>query len=133
MNVVLEPNVYGLPIHLDAPPEVQVLRPDNSSRSMTLSLSPDGSYRGIYTDTPLAGPYLFSTEVSATSPGGSHVTRFRQLTGLIFYPGKTGGGGETGGGGRPGGGSEDCKKEVRVLIQKLGEIIERCCCKDHLP
>jgi hypothetical protein len=87
-----------------------------------LSPNPNGAYEGVFTDTSLCGPYLFSTEVSATSPAGHLVTRFRQLTGVIFYPDKTGGGGQTGG-------AEDCR-EVQVLIRRLGEIIERCCCND---
>lgn len=126
MTLVLEPIVYGQPIKLDAPPEVQVLRPDNVARTLVLNPSASGEYRGDFTDTPLIGPYLFSTEVSATSPGGNRVTRFRQFTGLIFYPGRPGGHNGTGGNG-------DCK-EARELIRRLSEIIERCCCSDqHVP
>jgi hypothetical protein len=126
MTLVLEPTVYGQPIKLDAPPEVQVLRPDNVARTLVLNPSASGEYRGDFTDTPLIGPYLFSTEVSATSPGGNRVTRFRQFTGLIFYPGRPGGHNGTGGNG-------DCK-EARELIRRLSEIIERCCCSDqHVP
>jgi hypothetical protein len=120
MTLVLEPSVYGQPIHLDGQPEVQVLRPDNVIRTLTLEPGPYGEYRGDFSDTPLVGPYLFSADVSATSPGGNHVTRFRQFTGLIFRQDK-GGGGQTG----PGG-TGDCE-EARRLIQRLSEIIERCC------
>ncbi len=57
-------------IKLDRPPEVHVVRPDNSTRSMVLSPGASGEYSGVFSDTPLVGPYLFSTEVTATSPGG---------------------------------------------------------------
>ena len=43
MTLVLEPIVYGQPIKLDAPPEVQVLRPDNVAR--TLVLNPEREWR----------------------------------------------------------------------------------------
>ncbi|HWT00246.1 MAG TPA: M64 family metallopeptidase [Pyrinomonadaceae bacterium] len=130
MTVVLEPTVYGQPLKLDWPPEVRVVRPDESTRKMVLSPGESGEYRGDFSDTPLVGPYLFSTEVTATSPGGNRVTRFRQFTGLIFYPGRPDGGGGGGGGhggGGGGGGEGDCK-EARELIRRLSEIIERCCC-----
>jgi hypothetical protein len=123
MTLVLEPTVYGQPIKLDALPQVRVRRPDNAARTLVLNPGPGGEYRGDFTDTPLVGPYLFSTEVTATSPGGNRVTRFRQFTGLIFYPGRPGGHGGTGGKG-------DCK-EARELIRRLSEIIERCCCRDQ--
>ncbi len=128
MTIVLEPTVYGQPIKLDRPPEVHVVRPDNSTRSLILSPGASGEYSGVFSDTPLVGPYLFSTEVTATSPGGNRVTRFRQLTGLIFYQGRPGGGGD----GHDGGGGDkgDCK-EARELIRRLSEIIERCCCRDQ--
>lgn len=80
-----------------------------------------GEYIGTFTDSSLVGPYLFSTEVSATSPAGNHLTRFRQFTGLIFYPHKTGAGGQC-----PGDGKDDCKA-AKDLIRRLSEIIERCC------
>lgn len=126
MRLVLEPTVYGQPIELDAPPEVTVLAPNNVGRTMGLVRDSDGTYRGDFTDTAAVGPYLFSTEVAATSPGGNHVTRFRQFTGIIFHPDKTGGG-QTHPGGRG-----DCE-EARVLIRKLAEIIERCCCREQHP
>jgi len=126
MTLVLEPTVYGQPIKLDAPPHVRVIRPDNVARTLVLNPGASGEYRGDFTDTPLVGPYLFSTEVSATSPGGNRVTRFRQLTGLIFYPGRPGGHNGTGDKG-------DCK-QAHELIRRLSEIIERCCCNDqHTP
>ena len=128
MTVILEPTVYGQPIMLDRPPEVRVVRPDGSERIIVLSPGASGEYRGDFADTPLVGPYLFSTEVTATSPGGNRVTRFRQLTGLIFYPGRPGGGDGHDGGGD--GDKGDCK-EARELIRRLAEIIERCCCRDQ--
>ena len=132
MTVVLEPTLYGLPVELTAPPHVHVVRPDNVTRSMMLALGPSGEYRGDYTDTPLVGPYHFSTEVTAKSPAGHPVTRFRQLTGLIFLhrPGGDGGSGHPGGPGGPGGPhSGDCK-EARELLRRLAVIIEHCCCGD---
>ncbi len=124
MTLVLAPTVYGQPIRLDGPPEVHVTRPDNVTRTLVLNLDANGEYRGEFADTPLVGPYLFSADVSATSPGGNHVTRFRQFTGLIFYQDKTGGGGQPGTGG-----NGDCK-ELLVLIRRLTEVIERCCCHE---
>jgi len=125
MTLILEPTVYGQPIKLDRPPEVQVVRPDNSTRTMILAPGTNGEYIGDFSDTSLVGPYLFSTEVMATSPGGNRVTRFRQFTGLIFYPGRPGGGGG-GHDGDEGGEKDDCK-EARELIRRLSEILERCC------
>lgn len=132
MTLVLEPTVYGQPIKLDRPPEVQVVRPDNSTRTMVVDAGVSGEYRGDFKDTPLVGPYLFSTEVTATSPGGNRVTRFRQFTGLIFYPGRPGGGDNGGGheGGGDGGDKDDCQ-EARELLKRLAAIIERCCCGDQ--
>jgi hypothetical protein len=134
MTVVLEPTLYGLPVKLSALPHVHVVRPDNVTRSMTLTPGPSGEYRGDYWDTPLVGPYHFSTEVSAQSPAGHPVTRFRQFTGLIFVrrpPGSDDPGGHDPGGGHgPGGSDADCK-EARELIRRLAAIIEHCCCGDH--
>ena len=140
MTVVLEPTLFALPVSLSAPPQVHVVRPDNVTRNMTLTLGASGQYRGDYTDTPVVGPYHFSTEVIACTPAAHPVTRFRQLTGLIFLrrpPGQDdpGGGGHPGGGGQPGGGGPggldeaDCK-EGRELIRRLAEILERCCRHD---
>ena len=122
MTLVLEPTVHGQPIMLNAQPEVQVIRPDNATRTLVLDLGANGEYRGDFTDTPQVGPYTFSTEVSATSPGGNRVTRFRQFTGLIFYPGKPDGHDGSGG-------HDDCR-EARELIRRLNKVIERCCCKN---
>lgn len=120
MALTLEPTLYGQPIHLDADPAVNVVRPDGSSSVLSLSRDGDGRYRGTFTATHLVGAYQFAVEVTATSPAGHRVTRFRQLCGLIFLP-------TTGGGGHGGDGSEDCCREMTVLLRRLLEVVERCC------
>ena len=87
MFVTLEPTLYGLPVAVSEPVRVDVLRPDGAPRSLVLTRTVDGTYEGTYVDTPLIGPYLFTAEVSARTPLGHAVTRFRQLTGIIFKPG----------------------------------------------
>lgn len=131
MTVILEPTVFGQPLQLDLPPTVQIIRPDNVVRSIILSPGSYGEYVGKFTDTSLVGPYLFSTEVSATSPAGNHVTRSRQFTGLIFYPRKIdkdriSGGGSVHNHGKGVDKDDDCKT-AKDLIRQLSEIIERCC------
>ena len=132
MQLVLEPTLYGQPVALDEPVRVRVRRPDNVLRTMTVSRDEDGAYRGPFADTGLVGAYHFTVEASASTPLGARVTRFRQLTGIIFVPGKgDGGDGQDGGdgGGHAGGrGFDDaCCKEALELIKRLEVVIERCC------
>jgi hypothetical protein len=114
MTVVLEPTLYGQPVALSEPVEVRVAKPDGAFRTMALARDGDGTYRGDFDDSWTVGPYHFTAEVSATTPAGRPVTRYRHLTGLTFV-----GGGETGGGGGGSGGGADgrdcCEKVVRRL------------------
>jgi hypothetical protein len=123
MKVELEPTLYGLPIRLDEPVRVQVRRPDGAERSVSM-VREDSAYRGLYLDTPLVGPYLFTVSASATSPAGHTVTRFRHMTGLIFVPGS---GGQDGGGDGDGPLTDKDCREARRLLKQLAAIIERCC------
>lgn len=120
MELVLEPTLHGLPVALDEPVRLEVLRPDGVVRAVTAARDEFGAYRATFTDTGLVGPYLVSTEVSATTPGGFRVTRFRQMTGLIFVPGHTADGGW-------GDEKERLCQEARKSLAVLSEAIERCC------
>ena len=120
MELVLEPTLHGLPVALDEPVRLEVLRPDRVVRAVTAARDEFGAYRATFTDTGLVGPYLVSTEVSATTPGGFRVTRFRQMTGLIFVPGHTADGGW-------GDEKERLCQEARKSLAVLSEAIERCC------
>lgn len=120
----------------DAPVRVLVRRPDHVEQVLTLAPDPTSSYRAEFADTGLVGAYLFSTEVSATTPLGTRVTRHRNMTGIIYREGHDGGGGHGGGGGGHGGGGggghdggldEASCKEAHELLRRLAEIIERCC------
>lgn len=124
MSITLEPSLYGQPVALDEPVRVQVFRPDNRARTLTLSPDDYGVYRGDFSDTDQIGPYLVTAEVSATSPTGYRLTRYRQLSGVIFIPGASGDGNSSGGqdGQRP-----ECE-EARRLLKYLSEVINRCCC-----
>lgn len=121
MTIILEPTLYGQPIELESPVEVQMIRPDDTVRKIVLERDEYGLYRGSFTDTALVGPYHAIAEVSAVSPAGNRITRYRQMTGIIFVPGSPDGGG-------PGGGdnANECE-EARELIRRLAEIIEVCC------
>jgi hypothetical protein len=133
MTIVLEPTLYGLPVALDPPVRVTVRRPDHVEKTVGLTADPDGSYSGVFADTGLLGPYLVSAEVSATTPLGNRVTRYRHMTGIIFRPGnQTGGGGDGGGGDGSGGDGdggwtdEDCKA-AHDLLRRLEVLIKKCC------
>ena len=121
MTVILEPTVYGQPVHLDQPVRVQIIRPDDVVRTIILERDELGSYRREFTDTALVGPYLAIADVSATSPEGNRITRYRQMTGIIFLPGTSDGDGQNNGDDK-----DECD-EARELIKRLMEIIERCC------
>ena len=79
-----------------------------------------GQYEGNFNDTNQSGVYPVSVVVSASTPAGALVTRYRYFTGLIFRPG--------GNGGDPnGGGSEidhDCR-EARIVQKRLEELLLR--------
>lgn len=153
MVILLEPTLYGQPVALDEPVRVQVTRPDGAQRQVTLEIDEYGTYQGLYDDTPLVGAYRIEAEVTASSPLGHSLTRYRQMTGIIFVPGGgqggggggTGGGGtgggetgggETGGGGTGGGGDSSCCRERDCeeaiwLLRRLARVIEQCCCGER--
>ena len=135
MTVVLEPTLYGLPVELDTPVQVQVARPDDVVRTLELKRDEYGVYRGDFQDTERVGPYLVTAEVTATSPAGYLITRYRQLSGIIFIPGTSGGGnnnqdGDCNSDGGNGNNSKNCD-EARQLLKQLSVVIERCCCEDE--
>lgn len=121
MELVLEPTLYGLPVSLDEPVRLEVRRPDGVPRVVTAARDEFGAYRAVFTDTGLVGPYLVSVDVSATTPLGHRVTRFRQMTGLVLVPGQTGGGPWSGGEKE-----RDCR-EARRALTILTRVVERCC------
>ncbi|GAB90773.1 M64 family metallopeptidase [Gordonia rhizosphera] len=121
MEIVLEPTLYGRPVSLDPPVRLDIVRPDGVTKVLTAGPDAHGAYRATFGDTGLVGSYLISTEVSATTPAGHHVTRFRQMTGLIFVPGQTDDGG-WGDDDR----ERDCKEAQRAL-DVLARLVERCC------
>jgi len=124
MTVVLEPTLYGQPVRLDVPVEVRVTRPDGVLRTITLTEAAYGQYRGSFGDTWLLGPYPIAASVSATTPLGLRVTRYRHFTGLIFRPGH---GDDSGGHGDD---VKDCR-EARAMLKRLEALLERC--SEHDP
>lgn len=117
MEIILEPTLFGLPVELD-PVRVRVTRPDTVVRTITLSRDEYGTYRSTFADTGLVGPYMIQADVSVTTPADYRVTRFRQMTGLIFFPGETDD--------WDGPGDELCSEAWRAL-KILHKVIERCC------
>ncbi|GGM66887.1 hypothetical protein GCM10012275_41680 [Longimycelium tulufanense] len=133
MTVVLEPTLFGLPIRLDPPVRVEVTRPDGAHRTLTLLRDDTGTYTGIYNDTPLVGPYGFDTEVSATTPAGYRVTRYRHLTGLIYVRRRPEDGDKDE---CPDGKDDDwvrtCK-EARRALRFIDDVLVRCCTQHRPP
>jgi hypothetical protein len=128
------PTLFGQPVALNEPVEVTVTQPDGLDRLLRLDWADDGTYRGVFTDTSLIGPYLVTAEVYATSPARNHLTRYRQMSAVIFLPGRGPGGGQTGGGGggHTGGehggclDSKECE-EARRLLRRLEKLLTLCC------
>jgi hypothetical protein len=118
MEVILEPTLYGLPVELDEPVRVRITRPDGVRRTLQLSRDGFGAYRSTFTDTGLVGPYLIQAEVSASSPADYRITRFRQMTGLIFLPGEGDGGDQS---------DDELCREARRALKILHALVERCC------
>lgn len=118
MEIILEPTLYGMPIELDSPTRAQVIRPDGVVRTVTFKQDEYGAYRSTFADTGLVGPYLIKADVSTTTPAGYHITRFRQMTGLIFVPGRIGD--------RDVPDDKLCR-EARHALEILRKAIERCC------
>jgi hypothetical protein len=130
MRVILEPTLYGQPVALLDPVEVEAVRPDGYRRRLLLTRAPGGAYVGDNSDTGLVGPYRFSAEVAARTPRNVRITRHRVMTGIIFIPGSTGGGsgGGSGGGGAGGGGElEKCCKELLARLDRLVRVVEQKC------
>jgi len=136
IGIVLEPTLYGLPVRLDDPVDVSVVRPDGLSDVVMVAQEPSGQYRGTFTDTGLLGAYQITAHVSATTPLGNRVTRYRSMTGIIYRsghgdgsnggPGGTGPGTGPGGTGTgPGGGTtrDDCRRATATL-DRLESLLE---------
>ncbi len=125
IDVVLEPVLYGLPVDLDHPVEVRVVRPDGVASTVALAQEPSGQYRGTFTGTGQLGAYQFTAHVTTTTPLGNIVTRYRSMTGIIFRPG--GGGTGTGPGGTGDGGGtmgDDCRRAM-AMLNRLETLLER--------
>ena len=110
MTIVLEPTLYGLSVTLNEPVNVTVTRPDKSLRQLRLTRDLNGLYQAPFNETALVGPYRISADVSATTNEGNYITRTRQMTGVIFVPGSTGGGSGQGDGN-----------------DQVAEALEKCC------
>ena len=127
IEVVLEPVLYGLPVDLDAPVEVRVVRPDGVGSTVVLTQDSSGLYRGTFTATGLLGAYQFTADVTATTPLGNIVTRYRSMTGIIFRPGggSTGGTGTGTGTGTGDGGMtrDDCRRAM-AMLDRLEGLLE---------
>lgn len=128
MDIVLEPLLYGLPVGLDDPVEVVVVRPDGVSGVLSLTQVPSGQYRGTFTDTGLLGAYQITAHVAATTPLGNRVTRYRSMTGIIYRLGQGDGGDggpDDGGPGDGGGGTtvDECRR-ARALLDRLETLLE---------
>jgi hypothetical protein len=125
IDVVLEPVLYGLPVDLDHPVEVRVVRPDGVASTLALAQDPSGQYRGTFTGTGQLGAYQFTAHVTATTPLGNIVTRYRSMTGIIFRPGGTGTGpGGTGTGDGGGTMGDDCR-QAKAMLDRLETLLER--------
>jgi hypothetical protein len=118
MEIILEPTLFGLPVELDTPVLARITRPDAVVRTVTLSRDEYGAYRATFADTGLVGPYLIQADVSATTPAGYRVTRFRQMTGLIFLPDVSDGWDLS---------DDELCSEARRALEILHKVIERCC------
>jgi hypothetical protein len=125
IDVVLEPVLYGLPVDLDHPVEVRVVRPDGVASTLALAQDPSGQYRGTFTGTGQLGAYQFTAHVTATTPLGNIVTRYRSMTGIIFRPGGTGTGQDGTGTGDGGGTMGDECRRAMAMLDRLETLLER--------
>jgi hypothetical protein len=121
MNIVLEPSLYGLPVAVNEPVQVEVQKPDGGQLVLPLKRNETGQYEGLFTATTLLGAYLFTANVSAKSPQGHHITRFRQMTGIIYRAGK---GGNSSGNTTGGGKGDDCCNKLSKKLDKLIKLME---------
>jgi hypothetical protein len=132
ITITLEPTAYGLPVTPSAAPDVRVVRPDGAGFSVPVTLTPQGSYVGTWTDTGLLGTYQFSGTVkvqtngallSRTWTGSSLIRPVATITpdeaaqyaaavneSLVPLPPRGGGPGGGHGGGPGGGGYGDCRR-----------------------
>ena len=53
MKVILEPVLFGQPVALDEPVEVNLRRPDGVKRAIRLLQDENGAYHGVFKDTSL--------------------------------------------------------------------------------
>ena len=130
MAITLEPTLYGQPITLDQPPRVVVVRPDDVFRNVTAMQNSSGSYTADFTDTALVGPYSVMAQADHTTETGLRLSRYRQLTGLIYVPGVPGRPGEQNGGSghHEGGGPTDkCCDTALRLVRDLENVLRDCC------
>lgn len=89
MKIILCPSQYGLPVQLNEPVRVDLFKPNGQKTSLTLSRD-EQCYSTHFTDTSQLGHYRVVAEVSAKSPSGNLITRYREMTAIIFRPGQTG-------------------------------------------
>jgi hypothetical protein len=125
MEVILEPVLFGQPVTLDEPVEVHFRRPDGVKRTISLSRDENGAYRGVFKDTSLYGPYQAAVEVSANSPQGTRLTRYRHFTGIILSPGQVIDGKDFG---------KECCEDLKHLLREILKTLKYCCGeKDDFP
>jgi hypothetical protein len=113
-----------LPVNINEPLVVEVQKPNGVKKFITLDRNEEGTYSGIFTDTSLRGAYIITANVSARTPQGHYITRFRQMTGIIFRVRK---GGDPGSGTHPGGGGKNdtCCKRLEKKLEELIRVIEK--------
>lgn len=125
MEIILEPMLFGQPVTLDEPVEVNFRRPDGVKRTLRLSRDENGAYRGTFKDTSLYGPYQASVEATVSSPLGISLTRYRHFTGIILSLGQVKDGKDFG---------KECCEDLKRLLMEILKTLKYCCGeKDDFP